>query len=144
MFHISHRNSVVGYRTINDRLLHALSLDVKKDILEDLWNDTDNMVKYKCLIGTDVITQINDDSEFNTNVNWSRDIFTNGVELKELHTLSNSTKSEFLSMLMNENMYHSAIELFSGRYICALFKLEDVIQNSYNNSIIFNKVIGSD
>ncbi len=143
MFHISHRNSVVGYRTMNDRLLQALSLDIKQDLLEGIYN-TNEVKSLVCLKGSEIVNQINDDSEFNVNSNWSREIFTNGVDVKELHTLPTAVRSEFLTMLMHENMYHSKVTLSSGRYICALFKLEDVIKNSHNNSIIFNKVIGSD
>jgi hypothetical protein len=141
---VSHKNSVVGFRLINELLLNDLSFDVKYEMLEKLWSATHNIDKYHFVLGKDVVT-INDDSEFNSNSKWATEIFTGkDNNIIEKHSFSSSKLSDFLTMMMNENMYHTEITEPSGKYVCAMFKLNDVALNSFNKSIIFNKVIGSD
>lgn len=142
MYHISHQNSVVGFRTINELLLKSVAFDVKHELLLELYKT--GTTNYKFLKGNEVVLQINDDSEFNSNIDQAKEIFTTDTTVKEITGIDVSTQSEFLTMLMNENIYKSTINNYSGSYVCGLFRLEDIVKTSYNGSVVFNKVIGTD
>lgn len=144
MHQISHQDSVVGFRTINQLLLEDVLYDVKIEILNELYKTTDNNIIYNFLQGTNIVTEINDDSEFNINSQWPLKIFTTNIENVSTKYIIESTKSEFLTNMMHENMYQTFFPISSGFYICGLFKMVDIMKYSYNGSIVFNKVIGND
>jgi len=69
MYYFSHKNSTIGFRMINELLLKQMTFNIKKELLENFYNNTSEMIPYKLLQGTDVVSEINDDSEFHNNNN---------------------------------------------------------------------------
>jgi hypothetical protein len=104
MYHISNINSSIGFRTINNLLLKGISDNLKYSIHEGIFSNTLENLACKFVKGVNLVAQITEDNDATTNSDWYIDVLTQGTTIIEQHDMTSSHNSEFLSMLMHENI----------------------------------------